>query len=102
MIINHVEMRLWRWAEQVSRDGEAALGYSTHSCFTRGSGGPWTGIPETYLDAAEVERSLSALPTPLREAVVARYLGGIDMPKRTLYQRVHKAHKLLANLWGVE
>lgn len=104
MIIDAVDSRLWRWAGQVTREADCALGYSARTSFVVSPGRmAWDGVPEAYLEAEETERSVTSLPVPLREAVVVRYLGEPAPIKRsTLYSRVSRAHKRLADLWGIE
>lgn len=105
MIISQIEDTLWQWAEQVHREASGSLGYSTRSCFTTSLVGSRLseGIPYAYLDATMVEASVTALPAPLKAAIQERYLGlGGETPRRSLYQRLQKAHKILARRWGID
>lgn len=108
--IDWIEHRLLNWARWKSRSGGGALGYAR---VPLGVAAPATRdayaeapIPVNDIEAGATDDAVHRLPSELKAAVVEYYTGqGGEMDhlrrlccaKATMYARIDRAHRLLAD-----
>lgn len=116
--IDWVEQRLLNWARYVlTRGGSGNMGYarvdwSSMAHSNAGRDGYITAtIPIAECEASETAASVMTLPSELRATVEAYYLGSggvrqkcdrLCVTEDTLYRRIERAHRLLAQLWDAK
>lgn len=116
--IDWVEQRLQNWARYVlTSGGSGNMGYAgvDWSGMANSNAGRdgyiTTTIPIAECEAGETAASVMTLPSELRATVEAFYLGNggvrqkcerLCISEDTLYRRIDRAHRALAQLWDAK